>query len=91
MFAEKIQGYAEAKSSLETHTTIIAEKSIEIVELDSKITDTTEQLTVIQDQLKTAPLQMAKNELSTEAFIQLRYNADALQAMLQGLTEVRTA
>jgi hypothetical protein len=91
MFAEKIQGYAEVKSSLETHAVIIAEKSTEIVELDNKIIDTTEQLAAIQEQLKTAPLQMAKNELSTEAFIKLRYNADALQAMLQGLTEVRTA
>jgi hypothetical protein len=91
MFAEKIQGYAEAKSNLESHAAIISAKSTEVVELNSKITDTTQQLTVIKEQLNAAPLQMAKNELSTEAFIQLRYNADALQAMFQGLTEVRTA
>lgn len=91
MFAEKIQGYAEAKSNLESHTAIISAKYTEVAELDSKITDTTQQLTVIKEQLNAAPLQMAKNELSTEEFIQLRYNADALQAILQGLTEVRTA
>lgn len=91
MFAEKISGYSEAKSALDKSSAIVAEKLAEVAELDSNITDTTEKLTAIQEQLNAAPVQMAKNELSTEEFIRLRYDADALQAMLQGLTEVRTA
>ena len=91
MFAEKISGYAEAKNSLDESSAIVTAKNAEVVELDSKITDTTEKLTAIYEQLNVAPVQMAKNELSTEAFIRLRYDTDALQAMIKGLTEVRTA
>jgi len=91
MLADKISGYAELKSKLDDSTAIVEAKSAEIDEINNKITANNEQLTAVQEQLKAAPLQMAKNALSNEEFIRLRYDEDALQAMIDGLNELKAA
>lgn len=91
MLAEKINGYAEAKAELEQHMTLVKAKSTEVMELDNQIKETKARLTAIQGQIEAAPLQMAKSEMSSEEFVKLRYECDAIQAMLKGLEELRSA